>query len=108
MVSASPTTNMPKRKSITSMSMDASASMGVISPANRTAVAPRSITCQMRKLTPPIFLTAIRRKTTPRTTIDTRPATGITGRESSCLPEITVCLSLGNLPERRPKQDASP
>ena len=64
--SASPTTNMQKRKTITSVLIAARASAGAIWPVRRTATAPPSMTCQIRSVNPPTCRTAIRRKTAAR------------------------------------------
>lgn len=55
---ASPVTNMPKRKIITSGLIDFRPSYGEICPVSRTVDAPNSIICQIWSLVPPICLKA--------------------------------------------------
>jgi hypothetical protein len=64
---ASPTMNIPNRKSITSTFIDVRAFIGEICPVTRTAIAPNSIICQICSLTLPILLVAIKTKTAART-----------------------------------------
>ena len=64
---ASPTTNMPNRKTITSILMARSASGSAIWPVSRTARAPPSMICQIRMVNLPTCRTAISRKTAART-----------------------------------------
>ena len=64
---ASPTTNMPNRKTITSTFMARNASGSAIWPVSSTARAPASMTCQIRMVNLPTCRTAISRKTAART-----------------------------------------
>ena len=65
--SASPTTNIPKRKTIISRFIDFAASGRLICPVKSTISAPRSITCQILNFSLPSWRTVMRMKTRPST-----------------------------------------
>ena len=80
--SAWPMANIPNRNRMTSRLMAFTASGKVICRVARTAAAPASMTCQIRRRNRPMRLTAIRMKTAARMIIENK---GVLVKQLTCV-----------------------